>query len=186
MFYIEALCRGIDDIPAAPPALREELTRRALTEGTVVLAEELRKLDPETCAEIDLQNRQRVVRALEVCLTTGRPFSSFKRRAAKERDFEIRKIGLQRPREELYQRIDRRVDAMMAEGLEEEVRSLIPLRECPALRTVGYRELFDCFDGKMTRQEAVEQIKRNTRNYAKRQLTWWRRDPDIEWLTKWQ
>lgn len=186
MFYIEALCRGIDDIPAAPPALREELTRRALTEGTAVLAEELRKLDPETCAEIDLQNRQRVVRALEVCLTTGRPFSSFKRRAAKERDFEIRKIGLQRPREELYQRIDRRVEAMMAEGLEEEVRSLIPLRECPALRTVGYRELFDCFDGKMTRQEAVEQIKRNTRNYAKRQLTWWRRDPDIEWLTKWQ
>ena len=186
MFYIEALCRGIDDIPAAPPALREELTRRALTEGTAVLAEELRKLDPETCAEIDLQNRQRVVRALEVCLTTGRPFSSFKRRAAKERDFEIRKIGLQRPREELYQRIDRRVDAMMAEGLEEEVRSLIPLRDCPALRTVGYRELFDCFDGKMTRQEAVEQIKRNTRNYAKRQLTWWRRDPDIEWLTKWQ
>ena len=186
MFYIEALCRGIDDIPAAPPALREELTRRALTEGIAVLAEELRKLDPETCAEINLQNRQRVVRALEVCLTTGRPFSSFKRRAAKERDFEIRKIGLQRPREELYQRIDRRVDAMMAEGLEEEVRSLIPLRECPALRTVGYRELFDCFDGKMTRQEAVEQIKRNTRNYAKRQLTWWRRDPDIEWLTKWQ
>lgn len=186
MFYIEALCRGIDDIPAAPPALREELTRRALTEGTAVLAEELRKLDPETCAEIDLENRQRVVRALEVCLTTGRPFSSFKRRAAKERDFEIRKIGLQRPREELYQRIDRRVEAMMAEGLEEEVRSLIPLRECPALRTVGYRELFDCFDGKMTRQEAVEQIKRNTRNYAKRQLTWWRRDPDIEWLTKWQ
>lgn len=186
MFYIEALCHGIDDIPAAPPALREELTRRALTEGTAVLAEELRKLDPETCEEIDLQNRQRVVRALEVCLTTGKPFSSFKRRAAKKREFEIRKIGLQRPREELYERIDRRVDAMMAEGLEEEVRSLMPLRDCPALRTVGYRELFDCFDGKLTRQEAVEQIKRNTRNYAKRQMTWWRRDPDIEWLTKWQ
>lgn len=186
MFYIEALCHGIDDIPAAPPALREELTRRALTEGTAVLAEELRKLDPETCEEIDLQNRQRVVRALEVCLTTGKPFSSFKRRAAKKREFEIRKIGLQRPREELYERIDRRVDVMMAEGLEEEVRSLMPLRDCPALRTVGYRELFDCFDGKLTRQEAVEQIKRNTRNYAKRQMTWWRRDPDIEWLTKWQ
>ena len=186
MFYIEALCHGIDDIPSAPPALREELTRRALTEGTSVLAEELKKLDPETCEEIDLQNRQRVVRALEVCLTTGRPFSSFKRREAKQREFEIRKIGLQRPREELCDRINRRVDAMMAEGLEEEVRSLVPLRDCPALRTVGYRELFDCFDGKISREEAVEQIKSNTRNYAKRQMTWWRRDPEIEWLTQWQ
>lgn len=186
MFYIEALCHGIDDIPSAPPALREELTRRALTEGTAALAEELQKLDPETCAEIDLQNRQRVVRALEVCLTTGKPFSSFKQRAAKQREFEIRKIGLQRPREELYDRINRRVDKMMAEGLEEEVRSLLPLRDCPALRTVGYQEFFDCFDGKITREEAVEQIKRNTRNYAKRQMTWWRRDPDIEWLTQWQ
>ena len=186
MFYIEALCHGIDDIPSAPPELREELTRRALTEGTAALAEELKKLDPETCEEIDLQNRQRVVRALEVCLTTGRPFSSFKQREAKRREFEIRKIGLQRPREELYERINRRVDAMMAEGLEAEVRSLLPLRNCPALRTVGYQELFDCFDGKITREEAVEQIKRNTRNYAKRQMTWWRRDSDIEWLTKWQ
>ena len=186
MFYIEALCHGIDDIPQASPALREELTRRALTEGTAALAEELKKLDPETCEEIDLKNRQRVVRALEVCLTTGKPFSSFKQREAKRREFEIRKIGLQRPREELYERINRRVDAMMAEGLEEEVRSLLPLRDCPALRTVGYQELFDCFDGKLTREEAVEQIKRNTRNYAKRQMTWWRRDPDIEWLTKWQ
>lgn len=185
MFYIEALCHGIDDIPAAPPALRDELTRRALTEGTAVLAEQLRRLDPLTCEEIDLQNRQRVVRALEVCLTTGKPFSSFKKRAAKEREFEIRKIGLQRPREELYARIDRRVDAMVAGGLEEEARSLLPLRAHPALRTVGYQEWFDCFDGLTGREEAVERIKRNTRNYAKRQMTWWRRDPDIEWLTQW-
>lgn len=186
MFYIDAVCHGIDDIPAAPPALREELTRRVETEGVDALAEELRRLDPETCEEIDLKNRQRVVRALEVCLTTGKPFSSLKQRAAKQRDFEIEKIGLERPREELYERIDRRVDRMMEEGLLDEVRRLLPLRAYPALRTVGYEELFDYLDGKTNLEEAVRLIKRNTRHYAKRQLTWWRRDTDILWKTTWQ
>lgn len=186
MFYIDAVCRGIDDIPAAPPALREELIRRVSSEGVDALAEELRRLDPETCAEIDLKNPQRVVRALEVCLTSGKPFSSFKRRAAKQREFEVEKIGLERPREELYARIDARVDRMMEQGLLEEVRGLLPLRDCPALRTVGYEELFDYLDGRTSLDEAVRLIKRNTRHYAKRQLTWWRRDPDIQWKSQWQ
>lgn len=186
MFYIDAVCHGIDDIPSAPPSLREQLTRRVSEEGVASLAEELRKLDPLTCEEIDTSNPQRVVRALEVCLTTGKPFSSFKMRAAKDREFEIVKIGLERPREELYARIDARVDQMMEAGLLEEVQRLLPLRAYPALRTVGYSELFDCLDGKISLEEAVRLIKRNTRHYAKRQLTWWRRDPDITWLTQWQ
>lgn len=185
MFYIDAVCRGIDDIPAAPPSLRAELTRRIREEGVGALAEELRHLDPETCEEIDTANPQRVVRALEVCLATGQPFSSFKKRADKRREFEIVKVGLERPREELYARIDARVDRMMEAGLLEEVRRLSPLRDCPALRTVGYTELFDYLDGKTSVEEAVRLIKRNTRHYAKRQLTWWRRDPEIHWLTKW-
>lgn len=184
MFYIDAVCRGIDDIPAATPELRDRLTREA-AEDLPALVEQLRTLDPATCEEIDTSNPQRVIRALEVCLTTGKPFSSYKMRSAKQRDFEVVKIGLERPREELYARIDARVDAMMEAGLLEEVRSLLPLRDCPALRTVGYEELFDYLDGKTSLEEAVRLIKRNTRHYAKRQMTWWRRDGDIKWLTQW-
>lgn len=184
MFYIDAVCRGIDDIPAATPELRDRLTREA-AEDLPALVEQLRTLDPATCEEIDTSNPQRVIRALEVCLTTGKPFSSYKMRSAKQRDFEVVKIGLECPREELYARIDARVDAMMEAGLLEEVRSLLPLRDCPALRTVGYEELFDYLDGKASLEEAVRLIKRNTRHYAKRQMTWWRRDGDIKWLTQW-
>ena len=182
MMYIDALCYGLDDFPEVPLMLREHLMECLRDEGVEVLAEQLRELDPVTCEEIDLSNGQRVIRALEVCLYTGQPFSSFKTRSIKDRDFEIVKIGLQRPREELYARINARVEKMMDEGLEAEARSLLPYRDLPALQTVGYREMFDYFDGKQDLDTTVRLIQRNTRHYAKRQLTWWRRDPSIRWI----
>ena len=162
--------------------LREHLMECLRDEGVEVLAEQLKELDPVTYDEIDLSNGQRVIRALEVCLYAGQPFSSFKTRSFKERNFTIEKVGLQRPREELYERIDARVLKMMDDGLEAEARSLLPYRDLPALQTVGYREMFDCFDGKTDLETAVRLIQRNTRHYAKRQLTWWRRDTDISWI----
>ena len=182
MLYIDALCYGLDDFPEVPLLLREHLMECLRDEGVDVLADQLRELDPVTYDEIDISNGQRVIRALEVCLYTGQPFSSFKTRTFKERDFEIEKIGLQRPREELYAHIDARVLRMMDEGLEAEARSLLPYRDLPALQTVGYREMFDYFDGKHDLEETVRLIQRNTRHYAKRQLTWWRRDPSIRWI----
>ena len=182
MMYIDALCYGLDDFPEVPMMLREHLMECLRDEGVEVLTEQLRELDPATCEEIDLSNGQRVIRALEVCLYTGKPFSSFKTRSAKDRDFEIEKIGLQRPREELYARINARVEQMMDEGLEEEARSLLPYRNLPALQTVGYREMFEYFDGRHDLETTVRLIQRNTRHYAKRQLTWWRRDPSIRWI----
>ena len=182
MLYIDALCYGLDDFPEVPLMLREHLMDCLRSEGVEVLAEQLKELDPVTYGEIDISNGQRVIRALEVCLYTGEPFSSFKTRSFKERDFEIEKIGLIRPREELYDRIDRRVLQMMDDGLEAEARSLLPYRDLPALQTVGYREMFDYFDGKQDLDETVRLIQRNTRHYAKRQLTWWRRDTDIRWI----
>ena len=182
MMNIDALCYGLDDFPEVPLMLREHLMECLRDEGVEVLAEQLRELDPVTCEEIDLSNGQRVIRALEVCLYTGQPFSSFKTRSIKDRDFEIVKIGLQRPREELYARINARVEKMMDEGLEAEARSLLPYRDLPALQTVGYREMFDYFDGKQDLETTMRLIQRNTRHYAKRQLTWWRRDPSIHWI----
>jgi len=182
MMYIDALCYGLDDFPEVPMLLREHLMECLRDEGVDVLADQLKELDPVTYDEIDTSNGQRVIRALEVCLYTGQPFSSFKTRRFKERDFDIEKIGLQRPREELYARIDARVLQMMDEGLEAEARSLLPYRDLPALQTVGYREMFDYFDGKQDLDETVRLIQRNTRHYAKRQLTWWRRDPSIRWI----
>ena len=182
MLYIDALCYGLDDFPEVPLMLREHLMDCLRSEGVEVLAEQLKELDPVTYGEIDISNGQRVIRALEVCLYTGEPFSSFKTRSFKERDFEIEKIGLIRPREELYDRIDKRVLQMMDDGLEAEARSLLPYRDLPALQTVGYREMFDYFDGKHDLEETVRLIQRNTRHYAKRQLTWWRRDTDIRWI----
>ena len=182
MLYIDALCYGLDDFPEVPLMLREHLMDCLRSEGVEVLAEQLKELDPVTYGEIDLSNGQRVIRALEVCLYTGEPFSSFKTRRFKERDFDIEKIGLRRPREVLYERIDQRVLQMMDDGLEAEARSLLPYRDLPALQTVGYRELFDYFDGKQDLDETVRLIQRNTRHYAKRQLTWWRRDPSIRWI----
>ena len=182
MFYIDAVCRGLDSSPDADPALRNELMQTWKTEGVEPLAERLRALDPATCETIDMQNGQRVIRALEVCLMTGRPFSSFKTGTVKQRSFSIEKIGLDLPREELYARINARTDRMFAEGLVDEVRSLSAFRDLPALQTVGYQEVFPCLDGAYGLEEARRLIARNTRHYAKKQLTWWRRDPDVRWV----
>ena len=200
-FYVDALVNGLDDFPSADLQLRDELMRRLREEGVESLRLELKGLDPESYATIDIANGQRVVRALEVCLMTGKPFSSFKTAARKERDFEVEKIGLTRPREILYDRINRRVLQMVDEGLVDEVRSLEEYRELAALQTVGYKEIFDWFDflegrvsvegwgptspgdGPVTSLDrAVELIQRNTRHYAKRQLSYWNRDKDIRWL----
>ncbi|MBQ6437213.1 MAG: tRNA (adenosine(37)-N6)-dimethylallyltransferase MiaA [Bacteroidales bacterium] len=181
--YIDALCNGLDDFPPADPALRASLTERLEKEGLASLRHELRRLDPDTAARIDPANRQRIIRALEVCIATGRPYSEFRSGRRKERPFAIRKIGLTRPREELYARIDARVDGMMEQGLEEEALRLLPYRNLSALNTVGYREMFRYFDGEYPLEEAVRLIKRNTRHYAKKQLTYWARDPEIDWLT---
>jgi tRNA dimethylallyltransferase len=182
MFYIDAVCNGLDDLPDGDPELRKALWERVDSEGLESLVEELASRDPITYSRIDKQNNQRVVRALEVCLVSGRPLSSFKS-GGKKRDFEIEKIGLERPREELYARIDRRVLKMMDEGLVEEVRSLLPYRDCQALQTVGYKEIFDYLDNKVSLDEAIRLIQRNTRHYAKKQMTWWRRDQAIKWIS---
>jgi len=179
--YIDALCTGMDDFPATDLALREQLTARIETEGIEALRFELKRLDPESYEEIDIRNPQRVLRAVEVCLQTGRPFSSFKSRRGKSRNFEIIKEGLLRETADLYARINARVDEMLGQGLEEEARGLWPHRHLPALRTVGYREWFDYFEGKTGRDEAIELIKRNSRRYAKRQCSYWRRDEGIQW-----
>lgn len=200
-FYVDALVNGLDDFPETDLPLRTELTRRLKQEGVESLRQELRRLDPESYATIDIANGQRVVRALEVCIMTGRPFSSFKTSPDRKRDFEIEKIGLTRPREVLYDRINRRVLQMIDQGLVEEVRSLTQYRDLAALKTVGYKEIFDWFDyldGKVSAEgwgptspgdgpvtsldRAIELIQRNTRHYAKRQLSYWGRDKDIRWL----
>jgi len=200
-FYIDALVNGLDDFPSADLPLREELMRRLREEGVESLRMELKALDPESYATIDIANGQRVVRALEVCLMTGKPFSSFKTSPKKIRNFEVEKIGLTRPREVLYDRINRRVLQMIDSGLVDEVRSLTAYRDLAALQTVGYKEIFDWFDyqdGKVSADgwgptspgdgpvtsldRAIELIQRNTRRYAKRQLSYWGRDKDIRWL----
>lgn len=181
--YIDALCNGLDDFPPADQLLRERLMSRLENEGLPSLVDELMQVDEKACEFVELANPQRVVRALEVSLQTGRPYSLWRSNKKKQRPFEIEKIGLSRPREQLYQRIDRRVDSMIEAGLEKEVRSLEKWRSMPALRTVGYREFFDCFEGKHDRDTAITLIKRNTRHYAKRQMTWWARDKEINWIS---
>lgn len=176
--YIDALCNGLDDFPEADQTLRAELMRRLQEEGIESLRMELKMLDPESYESIDLANHQRIVRALEVTLMTGRKFSSFKTQVRKQRPFRIRKIYLDREREELYDRINRRVDIMMADGLLAEAESLLCYRHMPALNTVGYKELFAYFDGNISLEEAVKLIKRNSRRYAKRQQTWWRKEEE--------
>lgn len=178
--YADAFCYGLDDFPPANQELRKELTERALTEGVPVLAEELKALDPETYAAIDLSNRQRVVRALEVTMSTGRKFSSFKSAPCKPRPFVIERLCLNMPREVLYDRINRRTERMFESGLVEEVRSLERFRNMPALQTVGYREVFDYLDGRISLDEAVELVKRNTRRYAKRQVTYFAKERQQE------
>lgn len=181
MMYIDAFCYGLDDFPEVPVQLREHLMECLRDEGVEVLAQQLKELDPVSYEELDLSNGQRIIRALEVSLYTGKPFSSYKTRTFKERDFEIVKVGLERPREELYERINERVLRMMDEGLEAEARSMLPYRDLPALQTVGYREMFEYFDGKYDLDTTVQHIQASTRHYAKRQLTWWRRDASILW-----
>lgn len=180
--YVKALCDGMDDLPQADPALRAALTRRLADEGVDALAEQLRELDPHYYEVVDRRNPARVLRAVEVCLQTGRPYSEQRTGRRRKRPFEVVKIGIDLPRAELYERIDRRVDRMLADGLEAEARALYPYRSLNALQTVGYREFFDYFDGRTSYEEAVELIKRNSRRYAKRQLTWFRRDPEIRWF----
>lgn len=180
--YVKALCDGMDDLPQADPALRAALTRRLADEGVDALAEQLRELDPRYYEEVDRRNPARVLRAVEVCLQTGRPYSEQRTGRRQKRPFEVVKIGIDLPRAELYERIDRRVDGMLADGLEAEARALYPYRSLNALQTVGYREFFDYFDGRTSYEEAIELIKRNSRRYAKRQLTWFRRDSEIRWF----
>ena len=182
MMYIDAVCDGIDDIPTIDDETRTLMKQRLADEGLEALVEELRRLDPEYYEIVDRQNPRRVVHALEICTMTGKTYTSFRKREKRQRPFQIIKIGLNRPREELYDRINQRVDQMMADGLLEEARSLYPLRHLNALNTVGYKELFDHLEGRWPLEEAVERIKGNTHRYARKQLTWYKKDEQIRWF----
>lgn len=182
MMYIDAVCQGIDDIPTISEATREAVKARLEREGLETLCEELRKLDPEYYETVDRKNTRRVVHGLEICLQTGQTYTSFRKRQKKERPFKIAKIILDRPREELYGRINARVDAMMDNGLLDEAKSLYPYRQLNALNTVGYKELFAYLDGQYSLDEAVERIKGNTRRYARKQLTWFKKYEDAKWF----
>lgn len=182
MMYIDAVCNGIDDIPTIRDDIREEMKRRYQEEGLESLCEQLRRLDPEHYDIVDRQNPRRVIHALEICIQTGQTYTSFRKQTKKQRPFNIIKIGLNRDRDELYNIINVRVDAMMQEGLLEEATTLYPKRHVNALNTVGYKELFAYMDGQWTLEEAIERIKGNTRRYARKQLTWFKRDQQIRWF----
>jgi tRNA dimethylallyltransferase len=179
--YINAVCHGIDALPKADPGVRENLLEQYQKEGLPGIRQRLRMLDPDSYQQVDLKNPKRILKALEITLTTGKPYSSFLTRKRKDRPFHILKIGLTRDRQELYDRINRRVDQMIGEGLVEEARQFVGKKHLNALNTVGYKELFSYFNGDITFEEAIRLIKRNTRRYAKRQLTWFARDPEIHW-----
>jgi tRNA dimethylallyltransferase len=183
MMYIDAVCHGIDDIPTVDDETRETLKHRLADEGLEALCEELKKLDPEHYEIVDKKNPRRVVHALEICLMTGQTYTSFRKNERKHRPFRIVKIGLNRPREELYERINKRVDQMMADGLLQEARTLYPQRSLNALNTVGYKEMFAYLDGTWSLEEAVERLKGNTRRYARKQLTWFKKDPEVTWFS---
>ena len=183
MMYIDALCNGIDDIPTVDDETRNTLKRRLAEEGLESLCEQLRVLDPEHYEIVDKKNPRRVVHALEICLMTGRTYTSFRTNEHKERPFNIIKIGLTRDREIIYERINRRVDIMMEQGFLDEARSVYPLRHHNALNTVGYKELFAYLDGTWSLEEAIERIKGNTRRYARKQLTWYKKDPLVTWFS---
>ena len=180
--YVNAVCHGIDELPDPSPQLRQQLKEQEAQEGIASLQARLKELDPVFYEQIDLQNPVRLRRALEVCLTTGKPYSSLRTNLKKPRPFAIERYVLNRPKEELHERISKRTDIMMQSGLLEEVKALYPQRELNALQTVGYRELFDYFDGKISLEQAVTDIKTNTRRYAKRQLTWLRKQEGLIWL----
>ncbi len=182
--YIDALCYGFDELPSDTAHIRAEQMQRLESEGLEALVEELRARDEAYWQVVDRCNPARVIRALEVCIASGRPYSEQRTATRRSRPFRTVKIGLLWPREELYDRINRRVDIMVGDGLEEEARSVSHLRHLSSLQTVGYREFFDHFDGKITRQEAIDLVKRNSRRYAKRQMTWFRRDESIHWIDR--
>ena len=182
MMYVDAVVKGIDDIPTVPDDIRADMKQRLESEGLEALGDELKRLDPEYHAIVDLKNPRRVLHALEICHSTGRTYTSFRVRACKPRPFNIIKIGLNIPRPRLFERINGRVDKMIAEGLVDEARELYPQRGLTALNTVGYNEMFKYFDGEMTLPVAIERMKKNTRVYAKKQLTWYKRDEEMTWF----
>lgn len=183
MMYIDAVCKGIDDIPTINDDIREMMKRRLATEGLEALVNELHELDPEHWAIVDRNNPRRVVHALEICLQTGRTYTSFRTNSVKQRPFNILKIGLNRDREVMYERINQRVLDMVDAGLEQEARSVYHKRTCNSLNTVGYKEMFAYFDGTIDRNEAIRQIQSNTRRYMRKQLTWFKKDDTIRWFS---
>lgn len=183
MMYIDAVTHGIDDIPTVDDNTRIWMKERLAKEGLPTLVEELKALDPEHWAIVDKQNPRRVVHALEICHMTGKTYTSFRKNEKKQRPFDAIKIGINRPREELYSRINKRVEEMVANGFVDEAQRMYSMRHLNALNTVGYKELFEYFDGTITLEEAVMKIQSNTRRYARKQLTWFKRDKDIRWFT---
>lgn len=182
MMYIDAVCKGIDDIPTVTPEIREAIYTQFEREGLEPILAELKEADPIHYDEVDRMNYKRVIHAVEICRMTGKPYSSFRTNIKKERPFKIIKIGLTRDRDELCDRINRRVDQMMADGLLEEARKVYPYRHLNSLNTVGYKELFNYFNGEWSLDFAVEKIRRNSRVYARKQMTWFKRDEEIEWF----
>ena len=181
--YIDAVCKGIDDIPTIDDTTRTTIKKRYEEEGLAPLLEELRQLDPEYYEIVDRNNPKRVVHAVEICTMTGKTYTSFRKNTIKQRPFNILKIGLTRERTELYERINHRVRQMIDQGLEEEARRVYPLREANALNTVGYKEMFEYFDGKISHEEAITKIQGNTRKYCRKQQTWFKKDADIKWFS---
>jgi len=181
--YIDAVTQGFADIPKIDPSVREELNASLASKGIDHLVERLKALDPDYYDKVDKKNPHRVMRALEVCIGTGKPYSQQRKPPKKDRPFQIIKIGLELPREALYERINTRMDKMIEQGLFDEAKQLEPYKNHNALQTVGYKEIFDYFDGKYDKEEAVRLLKRNTRRYAKRQMTWFKRDQDIRWYS---
>ncbi|SMO86110.1 tRNA dimethylallyltransferase [Saccharicrinis carchari] len=182
MMYVDAVCKGIDDLPTIDEELREQLKNQYQNEGIESIRRQLKQLDPVFYTEVDLMNHKRLIHAVEICLMTGKPYSKLRTNTIKKRPFNIAKIGLATEREEIYERINKRVDKMIQIGLISEARSLYPYKNLNSLNTVGYKELFDCFDGKHDEAKAIELIKRNTRRYAKKQLSWFKRDKEITWF----
>lgn len=182
MMYIDAVCHGIDDIPTVDDVTRKTMLERYEKEGLEPLVQELRVLDPEYYQIVDLKNPKRVIHALEICYMTGKTYSSFRTNTKKQRPFHIVKVGLRREREVLYDRINRRVTKMIQDGLEDEVKALLPFRNTNSLNTVGYKEMFAYFDGKMSLEEAADKIRQNSRIYSRKQMTWFKRDNQIKWF----
>lgn len=182
MMYVDAVCNGIDDIPSVNESIRQQVKSLYEADGLDIIKEKLNKLDPEYFEIVDKNNPKRVIHALEICLSTGKTYTSFRTNTKKERNFRIIKIGLNRDRDELYSRIDKRVDLMIENGLMEEAKQMYPYKELNSLNTVGYKELFNYFDGKCTLDEAIFKIKSNTHKYCRKQLTWFKRDKDIHWF----